>query len=112
MPVYAWKGKTTTGEIESGEVTAQLTRHDGREIRLRTICAGTIVGELGLILNEPRTASVIAECPSVVYRLSKDALERMQVEDSRMAISFHRFLTHLLAERLTKTDRAIQTVLS
>ena len=75
------------------------------------MCAGTIVGELGLILGEPRSASVVANRASTVYRLTQKALSSMQEKDPDIAISFHNFLMHLLAERLVNTDKAIQTLL-
>ena len=54
--------------IENGQVTARLEIDQHESLRLRTMCAGTIVGELGLILGEPRSASVVANRAS--YRLS------------------------------------------
>ena len=73
--------------------------------------AGAIVGEIGLILDEPRSATVIADKSSTVYRLSAQSLGRMQEERPVVAVAFHKFLGRLLAERLANTDRAIRLLL-
>jgi CRP-like cAMP-binding protein len=40
-----------------------------------------MVGELGFFLGGPRTASVVADCPSVVFVLTREASQRLIVED-------------------------------
>lgn len=98
--------------IDRGQVTAQLEIDPDdptKTVRLRTMCSGTIVGEVGLILGEPRTASVIADEPTTVYRLSSESFDRMKREDPALGLAFHAYLTHLMAERLSNTARALQT---
>jgi CRP-like cAMP-binding protein len=41
---------------------------------------GAVVGEMGLDLDRARSASVVADCPTRVYCLSRAALERMHRE--------------------------------
>ena len=67
--------------IEAGLISAQLELPDGKIMRLRSMRGGTIVGEMGLYLGTTRTASVVAERTSVVYRLSRSALKEMQRKD-------------------------------
>jgi SulP family sulfate permease len=97
--------------IESGQVTAKLELAGSADHRLRTMCAGAVIGELGMILNEPRTATVVADRDSVIYRLSTDALHQMEEKDADVAVWFHQFMTHLLADRLSNTSRAIRLLL-
>lgn len=97
--------------IEKGQVTAFLGINGNKTVRLRTMYAGTIVGELGLILNEPRSATVVADKPTVIYRLSSGAMKRMNVENPSIALAFNNFLTRLVAERLINTSKTIQTIL-
>ena len=97
--------------IESGQVTAKLELADAADHRLRTMCAGAVIGELGMILHEPRTATVVADRDSVIYRLSTEALEQMEEKDADVAVWFHQFMTHLLADRLSNTSRAIRLLL-
>jgi SulP family sulfate permease len=97
--------------IESGVVTARLEFDDGRTLRLRTMGAGTMVGEVGLFLGGVRTASVITEQPCTVYRLTHDALERMNSENPDLALAFHRYLICLLGERLTSSSKILRGVI-
>lgn len=52
--------------IESGFATAHLELPDGRRSRLRTMCCGTIIGEVGLYLGAARTATILATEPTTV----------------------------------------------
>src|SRR5206468_12133609 len=56
--------------LESGRLTATLSGEAGEVIRLRTMEPGTVVGELAFYTGGTRTASVVAESSSVLYRLS------------------------------------------
>lgn len=96
--------------IESGLVTAQLELEGGRTLRLRTMGAGTVVGEVGLFLGGKRAASVVTEQPCTVYRLSHESLERMKAENPVLALAFHRYLICLLAERLTSNSKILRSV--
>jgi sulfate permease, SulP family len=87
--------------LESGRVTARLEFEGGRTLRLRTMGPGTVVGEVGLFLRGTRAASVVTEQPCTVYRLSIEALERMNRENPELALALHRYLICLLAERLS-----------
>jgi sulfate permease, SulP family len=73
---------------------------DGGERRLRSMVAGSFVGEIGLYSQEPRSASVIAEQDALIYRLSASALERLTTTDSALVAAFHALLFRLSAERL------------
>jgi sulfate permease, SulP family len=94
--------------IESGELEAWLDLGDGRPKRLRAMGAGSVVGELGLYLSAPRSASVRATVPTTLYRLSTAALDRMTLEAPRLAAGFHRFVATLLAERMASSTSAAQ----
>ena len=97
--------------IESGQVTVLIELASGETIRMRKMGAGTVVGELGMYLNQARTASVVTEEPSVIYRLSREALETMEENNPQTAATFHRFMVQFLAERLINTDKTLKTLL-
>ena len=94
--------------IEKGQVTVWLERASGESIRIRTSGEGTLIGELGIYLNTPATASVITDEPSVIYSLSADSLQEMEEKDPDVATAFHRFIAQLLAERLVDNTRALE----
>jgi len=97
--------------IERGSVVVCLETEGGERVRLQTLGLGTAVGELGLYLGATTTASVIAESPTVAYRLTRVALARMKDEEPELAATFHEFVAHLLSERLTATTRTLEAVL-
>jgi SulP family sulfate permease len=96
--------------IESGQITVQLDMANGDVIRLRRMDAGTIVGESGLYLNRPATATVITDESSVLYHLTVDALQRMEQEEPDLAASYHRFMAKFLVERLAQTTETMQAL--
>ena len=97
--------------IDEGRVTARLTMPGGRVVRLRSWHQGTIVGEIGTILQQSRSATVVADCPLVVYRLEQSALERMALEEPELALAFQNYLNRLIAERLVRTSRSLHSAL-
>ena len=94
--------------IESGQVTVLLELEGGRTVRLRTMQEGTVVGEVGWYLGQPRSASVVAETPTVIHRLSSEGAAAMSREDPAGASAFHAFMARLLAERLAEANRAVE----
>jgi SulP family sulfate permease len=99
--------------VESGTVTT-LLEISGQPAhkRLRTMGAGTVVGEMGLYLGRERTATVKAESRCVLYRLSSEALARLERDDVELASALHRFFVRLLSERLLHADEEIAHLVS
>jgi SulP family sulfate permease len=94
--------------IESGRVTARLELADRTSLRLRSMGPGTVVGEVGLVLQGQRMAAVVTETECTVYRLTAEALARMCNTDLELALALHQFLLRLLAERLTSTSNMLR----
>ena len=97
--------------IETGRVSVVLESEEGQPVRLRTLSSGTTVGELGLYLGSPRTASVIADEPTLAFRLTKAALQEMNRVDTGLASAFHEMITRQLAERLAMTSLSLEALL-
>lgn len=97
--------------LESGQLTAVLERTDGESVRLRTMAPGTVVGEITMYLETVRTASVVAEQPSRLYRLTAGSLEDMDEQDPQLAAMLHRAFARLLSQRLTDSMRTMEALL-
>ncbi len=97
--------------IATGSVAITVGDEQGRPIRLRRMSAQTVVGEMGFYRAAPRTASVVAESPTIVYGLSRSAFERMQKEDPMAAAAFHKMIVRALADRLEFANREISALL-
>jgi SulP family sulfate permease len=96
--------------LERGRLGVQMQTPEGRRMRLRTVLPGVVVGEVAMYTGIPRTADVVAEEPSVVLRLRRSAIERMESEQPALAAELHRWLAGTLAERLTDTQRAVDAL--
>ncbi len=96
---------------ESGCVAITIIDEHGRPIRLRRMIGHTVVGEMGFYRGVPRTASVIAEGPTVIFRLTWEAFDRMQAEDPAAAAALHKLIIRLLSDRLEFANREISALL-
>ena len=97
--------------IESGQISARLKTAQGEILRLRTMGPGSVVGEIGLYLQIPRTATLLADQASVIHELGEEALRQMEQRDAEAAAAFHHFLARTLAERLQQTNIMLEAAL-
>ena len=97
--------------LESGRLGVEAVTHDGTRIRLRTLRPGLVAGEVTLYTGVPRTADVVAEVPSVVLRIGRDSIERLEAEAPELAAALHRWLATTLAERLADSMRSFDMLL-
>jgi SulP family sulfate permease len=97
--------------LESGRLGVETSTPEGTRLRLRTLRPGVVVGEITLYTGIPRTADVVAEVPSVVLRISRGSIERLEREEPELAAALHRWLATTLAERLTDTLGAVDALL-
>jgi len=97
--------------IESGQLTVYLELHDGKTVRLSSLRAGIFVGEVGMYMKDIRTASVVTDKPSHLYRLTSSSLVKMKENDPDLASEFHHFVVRLLGERLARTNKTLKALL-
>jgi SulP family sulfate permease len=97
--------------LESGRLGVEAVTAEGGRIRLRTLRPGVVVGEIALYTGGARTADVVAEVPSVVLRITRESIERLEAEEPELAATLHRWLATMLAERLTDTMRTFDVLL-
>jgi SulP family sulfate permease len=97
--------------VESGRVSVVTVTANGKERRLRSMGAGTVVGEMGLILGGTRSAAVVADVPSRIYELSEARLEELTAEHPEVTAVFQQYLLRLLARRLVLANGEIRALL-
>ena len=97
--------------LVSGRLGIETTTPEGTRLRLRTLRPGVVVGEITLYTGVARTADVVAETHSVVLRIGREAIARLEVEAPETAVMLHRWLATMLAERLTDSMRTIDVLL-
>jgi len=93
--------------IESGRLTAWRRRADGSRMRLGTIVPGTVIGEVGFYRHAASTASIVADQESSAFRITRQALRRMQEEKPWLSSIFHRFMAGIAADRLAHNLRRL-----
>lgn len=91
--------------IASGRVAIVLEQAGDRALRLKSMAAGTVVGEIAFYLGAARSASVVALEPTGAWRLSGARLRDMQRDDPALATSFHRHMATMLAAKVVDTNR-------
>ena len=98
--------------IAQGSVEVLLkNRETGSLMRLKKMRPGTLLGEMGLYLDEPRSASARAAGGTQVLTLTYAALEQLEARDPDLAMAFHRFVVFMQSERLRDSNQRIYSLL-
>lgn len=87
-----------------GQVRVERQRRsDSERVVLAHLGSGEIVGEMGLMVDLPRSATVIAAKPTTTLELDSASFERA----ARAFPILHRVLAKLLSERLRRTSERV-----
>ena len=97
--------------IESGRVDVILADQGGAELRLRSMTAGAVIGEVGFYLGQARSASIVVTEAGVLQRLSHEALRQMEETAPQTASAIHVHIACLLSDRLSTTNRLVQELM-
>ncbi|QRV95907.1 sulfate anion transporter [Ceratobasidium sp. AG-Ba] len=57
-------------------------------VHVKSMTAGTLAGELSALSGTPRNATVVAERPSVVWKMSAESFEKLEQEQGEVAKAF------------------------
>ena len=96
--------------LYSGRASIYL-QQAGTRMRIKTYLAGTVIGEIGLYLGEPRTATVVVDNEISGGKLDQQSFRRMWENDPDIARSFDRAVVVLLSRRLSETNRLLTSVM-
>ena len=95
---------TSVHFILEGQVRVERQRRtDERPVVLALLGSGEIVGEMGVMVDLPRSATVIASQPTRTLELEGPSFERA----ARAFPILHRVLAKLLSERLRRTSERV-----
>ncbi len=98
--------------VETGQLNVLVEDAEGQVLRVRRISSGTVVGEVGFYLGEPRTATVVAAEPSVVYCMRQTTLKRLEAECPQAAMAFHHFIAQSVARRTVVMNALVRDLLA
>jgi len=93
--------------IAKGTASVFIGQPRGGDIRLATFAAGTVFGELALLDDGTRSASVRANDELVCYGLTKSSFAALSQESPAVAIKFVSALGRELSARLRGANRTI-----
>ncbi len=89
--------------VLSGRLKVMMSDSDGKEVILSILGPGEFFGEMGLIDDEPRSASVVTIEPCELLQLAKRDFNKCLAENFEMAMAVMRGLVR----RLREADRKI-----
>ena len=89
--------------VISGRLKVMMGEADGKETILAILGPGEFFGEMGLIDDNPRSATVVAIEPCELLAVTKRAFRKALVENSDLAMAVMR----VLVRRLRDADRKI-----
>jgi CRP/FNR family cyclic AMP-dependent transcriptional regulator len=89
--------------VLSGRLKVMMSDSDGKEVILTILGPGEFFGEMGLIDDEPRSASVVAIEPCELLSIAKRDFKKCLVDSHEMAMHVMRGLV----KRLREADRKI-----
>ncbi|MBI4123488.1 MAG: cyclic nucleotide-binding domain-containing protein, partial [Betaproteobacteria bacterium] len=89
--------------VLSGRLKVMMSDSDGKEVILSILGPGEFFGEMGLIDDEPRSASVVTLEPCELLSIAKRDFRKCLAENFEMAMAVMRGLVR----RLREADRKI-----
>jgi len=90
--------------ILEGQVRVERQRRsDAQPVQLAMLGSGEIVGEMGVMVDLPRSATVIAAAPTRTLEIDAASFDRA----ARAFPILHRVLAKLLSERLRRTSERV-----
>lgn len=91
--------------IESGRCKVSLTDEDGKEIILNDLRSGSYFGELGILDNEPRSASIETVTDCRLYSIPRESINKLMQNPATA-----RRIIHELAERIRDLSLKVRNI--
>jgi SulP family sulfate permease len=93
--------------ILDGRVGIMIPAGEGRTTRVRSLGRYTTIGEMGLVSQAPRNATIQAEVASILYILTAHQFEVIKNENPALGQKLLTYFVSVMAERLTFANRMI-----
>jgi CRP-like cAMP-binding protein len=90
--------------ILSGKAAIVRKTRSGYEKTVNVVGDGQSFGELGLLIDRPRQASIIAQTDLTVLKITRYVLDVLHGSAPDMALMMYRMLARSLAEQLLNTQ--------
>lgn len=93
--------------VLSGELEVMKRSKRGRDARIAVVGMGDSIGEMSIVDDQPRSATVIAVAPSQLMRLGADDLSRLAETDLRSYATILHNVAREISRRLRVADGII-----
>jgi CRP-like cAMP-binding protein len=103
----AWIYLIVKGEVEISVLVPGNGREEGTPRTLTTLYPPAILGEMSLLLNEPRAATATARTDSEVWQISREQFRQATEGGDRWANRFLLVMSKILAARLSEMNRQL-----
>jgi CRP-like cAMP-binding protein len=94
--------------VEGEVVVERITVSRTDPVTVRVLESGSLIGEMGLVDHEPRSASCTASTDVWCAILTRDAINRMIAEEPAIAARLLLGMSALIAERFRDTNRQLK----
>ncbi|MEP0773884.1 MAG: Crp/Fnr family transcriptional regulator [Acidobacteriota bacterium] len=94
--------------VARGRVKVCVPTAAGKELILATLGPGDVFGEMALLDDAPRSASVVAQLPTTAYRLRRSDFSRLLEEHPSIA----RKLLMEMSQRLRRANAQVESLVS
>ncbi len=102
-----WRGDFMA-VVADGAFQASVTGTDGRETPVSELSAGDVVGEMACVDPAPRSATVMAKSPAVVYCLSRSMLLALRDKGPAVAMAILSGVITQVTDRIRRTNMRIE----
>jgi putative ABC transport system ATP-binding protein len=89
----------------SGTADIVIEAGDGGPVRVSSVARNAIVGEMGLVTDDARSATVVATSAIEALKLRKDVFLALLAEFPKMALSVTRLMVKRLRDNMTSTSQ-------
>jgi sulfate permease, SulP family len=105
--VSAGEAASSMHFILDGRVSVMVAADNGGTTRVRSLGRYTTIGEMGLVSQAPRSATIQAEVASVLYALTAQQFEAIKRDHPALGQKLLTYFVSVMAERLTFANRMI-----
>ncbi len=92
--------------VLSGNLKVLVSDEDGREVILTMMGPGEVFGEMGVLDEDVRSATVLAVSSANLVVMSKGDFKRVMLDNAEVALQ----ITRNLVQRLRQADRQIESL--
>jgi SulP family sulfate permease len=96
--------------ILEGRIAVLVDMGSGNPVRVRNLGRLTTVGEMGLFSGQPRSATLRAEAPSVLYELTRGELRDIEAHEPALGDALRNYIMGVISERLSFASRVISAL--